>query len=294
MRNTDFSFVSAPRSATTGPVPATDRFRDALGRGAILLDAAMGTRLIAAGLDLATEDPSAWSLDRPETVLDIHRRDLAAGSDAILTNTFGANRAWLARYGLADRAPEINREAARLARLAAGPDRLVLGSIGPTASGDPDALREQSDALTHGGVDALILETHRLDQALAALGSLASPASLPILASLYQWPEPIPRAARALAEAGASAIGVNCVTGMEQVVRIARELHDGCDRPLLIKPSPGGASPAQFARAIPDLLDLGVRLIGGCCGSDETYIAAMKRRLSNARTPRSDAGRTGS
>jgi methionine synthase I (cobalamin-dependent) len=72
---------------------------------------------------------------------------------------------------------------------------------------------------------------------------------------------------------------------MDQAVQVARELHDGCDLPLLIKPSPSGASPAQFARAVPNLLDLGVRLIGACCGSDETHIAAMRRRISTAKSP---------
>jgi 5-methyltetrahydrofolate--homocysteine methyltransferase len=274
----------------------TDRFRDALARGPILLDAAMGTRLIAIGLDLAIEDPSAWVLDHPETILQIHRRDVAAGSDAVLTNTFGANRAWLDRYGLADRAPEINREAARLARIAAGPDRLVLGSIGPTSSGDRDALREQADALIEGGVDALILETYRLDQALAVCDHLSSLSDLPLLASLYVWPDRNDRtaqAARSLVEAGASVVGINCVLGMGRPLALARQLRDSCDLPLLVKPSPGKASPEEFARAVPRLLALGVRLIGGCCGSDEIHIAAMKRRLSTAKAPRTPSSERG-
>jgi 5-methyltetrahydrofolate--homocysteine methyltransferase len=268
----------------------TDRFRDALARGPILLDAAMGTRLIANGLDLATEDPSAWVLDHPQTILQIHRRDVDAGSDAVLTNTFGANRTWLARYDRADRAVEINREAARLARLAVGPDRLVLGSIGPTASEDPAALREQADALTEAGADALILETHRLDQALEALSHLSSRSNLPILASLYLWPEPIALAAKALSEAGASVIGINCVPGMGQALRFARRLRDSCESPLLVKPSPGEASSAEFARGVSRLLQMGVRLIGSCCGSDETHIAALRRSLSTARSPRPERG----
>jgi methionine synthase I (cobalamin-dependent) len=262
-----------------------DRFRNALDGCPILLDAAMGTRLIALGLDLTVEDPSSWVLDHPDQILAIHRRDVEAGSDAVLTNTFGANRAWLARYGLADRASEINREAARLARVAAGPDRLVLGSIGPTTSADPDALRDQARTLTEGGVDALILETHRIDQALAVLSHLSRASSPPILASLYIWPEPIAETVEALVSAGASAIGVNCMSGMGPALRLAHQLREACDLPLVIKPSPGGTSPDEFARSIPDVIALGETLIGGCCGSDETYIAAMKRRLLTAKTP---------
>jgi methionine synthase I (cobalamin-dependent) len=274
-------------------VPATDRFREALARGPILLDAAMGTRLIAMGLDLATEDPSAWVLDHPDRVLEFHRRYVDAGSEAVLTDTFGANRAWLARYGRADDAAEINREAARLARLAAGPDRLILGSVGPTASDHPEALREQADALAEGGVDALILETHRLDQALTALGQLVPSSGLPVLASLYLWPEPIAPVAKALSLAGASAIGINCVPGMGQALQLARQLRESCDLPLLVKPSPGEASPDEFARWVPSLLALGVRLIGGCCGSDETHIAAMKQSLSAAKAPRTPSLESG-
>ena len=207
-----------------------------------------------------------------------------------MTNTFGANRAWLARYGLADRASEMNREAARLARLAAGADRLVFGSIGPTASEDPTALREQAEALTEAGVDALILETHRIDQAIAAFHHLSRSPDLPILASLYTWPEPVAEAVKALVDVGAAAIGVNCVTGMGRASRIARKLRDCCDLPLVIKPSPAKAMPVQFARSLPSLMALGHILIGGCCGSDETYIAALKRSLTTARTPSSERG----
>ncbi len=261
-------------------MPGTDRFRSTLARGPILLDAAMGTRLIARGLDLARQDPSAWVLDRPEEVLGLHRRDVAAGSEAVLTDTFGANRAWLARYGLGARAGAINRRAAELARLAAGPDRLVLGSIGPTASDDPSALREQAEALIESGVDALILETHRLDQALDALGHLVRSSDLPILASLYRWPDPIGEAARALAGAGAGAIGANCLPGMGPAILVARRLRDASDLPIVIKPSPGRASPALFARAVPKLLDCGVGLIGGCCGTDDVHLLALRKALS--------------
>lgn len=264
-------------------MPATDRLRSALARGPILLDAAMGTRLIARGLDLAREDPAAWVLTRPDVVLAIHRLDVAAGSDAVLTNTFGANRAWLAHYGLAGRAAEINREAAALARLAVGPNRLVLGSIGPTASNDPTALREQAEALAEGGVDALILETHRLDQALMALAHLSPFLPLPVLASLYTWPEPVDESARALAGAGAAAIGANCLSGMGPALRLARKLRGASDLPLLIKPSPGRSSPRRFAGAIPRLLDCGVRLVGGCCGTTEAHLSAIREVMGATR-----------
>ena len=146
-----------------------------MARGLLVLDAAMGTRLIARGLDLSGDDPSLWNLSHPEVVRELHARDVAAGSDAVVTNTFGANRHWLARYGRAGEVAAINRRAVELAREAAGPGRFVLGSIGPTASEVPGAAREQAEALAGSGVDALLFETHTLEQAERALERSAAP-----------------------------------------------------------------------------------------------------------------------
>ena len=269
-------------------MPATDRpsFRDAIARGPILLDAAMGTRLLARGLDLASDDPSLWVIDHPEDVLAIHRLDVQAGSDALLTNTFGANRAWLSRFGRGDEARSINHRAVELAREAAGPDRHLIGSIGPTVSDHPGAFREQADALLGAGVDALLLETHRLDQAEAALRLLRG-SPVPVLASLFAWPDPVAESARRLIDLGALAIGANCLVGMALAIEIARRLRAACDHPILLKPSaglPGSPleTPEAFEAAVPELLALGVRLVGGCCGTTEAHVSALRAGLSAA------------
>ena len=271
-------------------MPGTDRldFREALARGPILLDAAMGTRLIARGLDLALEDPSTWVLDHPEAILEVHRLDAEAGAEGLLTDTFGANRAWLARIDRAEDAPRINRRAVELAREAGGPSTYLLGSIGPTASDRPDAFLEQVEALEGAGVDAIFLETHRLDQAEAALRLLQGRPT-PVLASLHDWPEPIDRSAGRLIDLGAMAIGANCQAGMLPALDLARKLRDIGNHPLVLKPSaarPGSApeSPESFALAIPELIDLGVRLVGGCCGSTEAHVEAMKLAIVRDRT----------
>jgi 5-methyltetrahydrofolate--homocysteine methyltransferase len=258
-------------------------FRETLGRGPILLDAAMGTRLIARGLDLAVDDPALWVIDHPEEVLRNHALDIQAGADAIVTNTFGANRAWLDRFGRAGEIRSINRRAVELARLASGSDRFVLGSIGPTASAQTPALIEQAEILMESGVDALFLETHRLDQAEVALRVLRG-FPVPILASLFAWPEPIAESARRLIDLGPLAIGANCQIGMKAALDLAQRLRAACDHPLLIKPSAGLPdspleSPQSFGEALPALLDLGVRLIGGCCGTTEAHISAMRGRI---------------
>ena len=110
---------------------------------------------------------------------------------------------------------------------------------------------------------------------------------MPVLASLFGWPEPIEDAARRLIDAGAFAIGANCQFGMTTALALARRLRAVTDHPLVLKPSAGLPTfpldpPEVFAAAVPELLALGVRLIGGCCGTTEAHVAAMKRALSPA------------
>jgi 5-methyltetrahydrofolate--homocysteine methyltransferase len=259
------------------------RFLAALARGPLLLDAAMGTRLIARGLDLAGDDPCHWNLEHPEDVLDIHRRDILAGSDAILTNTFGANRLTLRRLGRSGEVAAINQRAVELARRAAGPGRYVLGSVGPQAAADADATGEQVLALAEAGVDALFLETHQAHEARVRLHHLRGIVTLPILASIWVegditgWGP----------EEGVSAVGTNCLD-LEATLRFIERLGRGAAVPLIAKPSAGRpdgppASPESFAAAVPRLLALGVRLFGGCCGTTEAHVAALRAALDRRR-----------
>ena len=264
---------------------ATDRrdFREAIARGPILLDAAMGTRLIARGLDLAADDPCLWAVDQPEVVLEIHISDIQAGSDALRTNTFGANRGWLDRFGRGDQASEINRQAVRLARSAAGPGRFVVGSVGPTASDRPGDLSEQAEALLDEGIDALILETHRLDQAERALLVLQG-IGVPIVASLFAWPDAPAEAASRLGDLGAFAIGANCLVGTAAAIDLARRIGPAFQGPLAFQPSaclPGepAEGPSVFGDAAAELVTLGARLLGGCCGTTEAHVGALRTAL---------------
>jgi 5-methyltetrahydrofolate--homocysteine methyltransferase len=259
----------------------TDRFRTVLERGVLLLDAAMGTRLIARELDLTADDPALWNLSRPEVVARVHASDVAAGSEAVLTNTFGANRPWLARFGRADRFEAINRRAVGLARRAVGDGRFVLGSIGPTAVATPEAVREQAEMLAEAGVDALFFETYRADQAERALREVAGRVRIRLLVSLVAWPEPLAELARRLADLGAEAVGGNCQDGMAPALRLAERLRAVTRLPLIVKPSAGrpGAeptSPGSFAQAVPALRALGPVLVGGCCGTTEAHVAALR------------------
>jgi 5-methyltetrahydrofolate--homocysteine methyltransferase len=274
---------------------ARDRFRAAIGRGLVLLDAAMGTRLLALGLRLEDDDPCLWNLAQPGAVAAIHDRDVAAGSQALLTNTFGANRSWLARLGrveaVGERVAEINRAAVALARRAAGSGGFVVGDIGPTAT-EGGAVAEQAAHLIDAGVEALILETHRLDQAESALRQIerAGGARVPVLVSLIAWPDPPDAAVARLETLGASALGGNCQDGMGAALDLVERLRPTTALPLIVKPAagrPGGPidAPEAFAKAVPRLRALVPVLVGGCCGTTESHLAALKAAWYDERVP---------
>jgi methionine synthase I (cobalamin-dependent) len=274
-----------------GPVPAprADRpaaLRQALGRALLLLDAAMGTRLLAAGLRLEDDDPCLWNLTHRAAVLAVHRRDVTAGAEAVVTNTFGANRRALARLGCGDgpRVAAINRTGVDLARRAAGTDRFVLGDIGPTAA-DGGAALEQAELLIEAGVDALLFETHRLEQAedaLRQIGPLGTHRDgVPLLVSLVGWPERPADAIAGLAALGVDALGFNCQNGMAAAVELAERLRPITTLPIIVKPAAGRPAgpqdgPGAFAAAAGRLRALAPVLVGGCCGTTETHLAALR------------------
>lgn len=257
------------------------RFAEAVALGPLVLDAALGTRLIERGLDLAHDDPAFWNLTHPEAVRVIHAQDVAAGADALVTNTFGANRAWLARWDRAAEVEAINRAAVANARQASSDHTLLLGSIGPTVAGSPDAVREQARVLADAGVDAILLETYQFDQALASLPYARSEVALPIIVSLVDWPADMADSADRLTDGGASVLGVNCQLGMARALELIERLAGATHVPLLAKPGAGRPgedcdTPEQFAQAVPGLLASGVRLVGGCCGTTDAHVAALR------------------
>jgi methionine synthase I (cobalamin-dependent) len=257
---------------------------DAIDRGPLVLDAGMGTRICGRGLDLRSDDPCLWNLDRPDDVRDIHERDSSAGAHVLFTNTFGANRAWLARYGRCDDVRPINRAGVELARLAAGPSGFVVGDIGPTVVGEPGAVGEQAAVLIESGVDALVLETFRLEPTIAALEeirTLMGTLPVPLIVGLWHWPDGVEDAARRLVEAGADVVGLNCRPALSGATALVRRLAASVTCPLMVKPGVAAgdlesdSTPTAFAAIVPELLEHNVRLIGGCCGTTEAYVAAL-------------------
>ncbi len=284
--------------------------RQLLAQGPVITDGAWGTQLQGRGLSLG-EFPDAWNLTHPERVAEVARAYVQAGSQIILTNTFGANRIRLGDHAAAGEVSDINRRGVEISRAAAAGRARVFASIGPTGkllmNGDvtSDALREafaeQARALAEGGADALVLETMSdLDEAALALEA-ARQTGLPVVACMVfdsgkdkdrtmmgATPE---QAAKTLAQAGADVIGANCGQGIAGFVAIARRLRAATDRPLWLKPNAGlptmvegrphyNTAPEEFAGYIPQLVELGTAFVGGCCGTRPDFVTAICRQLN--------------
>lgn len=280
----------------------------------LILDGAMGTMLMAAGLESGSS-PELWNVEHAEHVRAIHGAYIAAGSRIILTNSFGGSRVRLAAHGLQERAFELNLAAASLARLeadAAPHTVLVAGSIGPTGemfeplgSLAPEtaeqAFTEQAAALAQGGADLLWIETMSdLAEVQAALSGARQGASqLPVAVTLTYdargrtmmgvTPQ---RAAAALKEAGVRIIGANCGTGPDGVEKVVAALREAYPEAILIAKANAGlphldgaelvydGTPEVMAEYAQRARSLGATLIGACCGSTPAHIQAMSAALA--------------
>jgi len=278
----------------------------------LLCDGAWGTLLQQKGLQPG-ECPELWNLTRRDDVLDIARSYIEAGADIIETNSFGGSRIKLSQYGLDDKASLINETAATISREAAGPDRHVAGSIGPTGkilmTGDVtadelyEAFSEQAIALEKGGADIIIIETMSdAEEAAIAVKAAKENTRCTVIATMTFNPAPdgtyytimgVTPAdmIRILREAGADIIGSNCGNGTEVLTGVARAIREA-DRevPLIIQPNAGvpqlidgktifPESPEIMSSFVPELVNLGVNIIGGCCGTTPEHIKAIARKL---------------
>ena len=286
----------------------TSSILDRLARGEILVsDGAAGTYLQERGLEPGG-CPEELNMSRPDLIRGMAADYFAAGADIVLANSFGGSRFRLKKYGYADRVGEFNRLAAQHARSAAPPGRYVAGSVGPTGEFlDPlgavsetdmlDAFIEQITALQEGGADAVIIETMiAVEEASLAIKAARENTSLTVIATMtFEWgsrgfftvmgvtPE---RAVRELQEAGADVVGANCGNGIERMVELGQELRRATDGYLLIQSNAGIPSviegrivypetPEFMARGFKLLADIGVNIIGGCCGTTPSHIRAL-------------------
>lgn len=279
-------------------------------------DGAWGTILQQKGLRPG-ECPELWALERPEVLKEIAASYFAAGSDMVQCDSFGGSSLKLAEYGLAGRASEINQAAARLSAEAAaeaGGDKWVIASVGPTGKmllmGDVteeeiyETFKEQVVALAAGGADAICVETMSdLEEARLAVRAAHENTDCEVIAT-FTFEKTLQGdfrtmmgvspgdAATAMIEAGAHIIGSNCGNGIERMVDIVREMRRVApETPILVHANAGlpknidgkdifPESPEDMAGQISELIQAGVNIVGGCCGTTPEHIRAMRAILS--------------
>jgi 5-methyltetrahydrofolate--homocysteine methyltransferase len=281
----------------------------------ILADGAMGTMLFNEGLDPG-DSPPAWNITHPERVRAVHRAYLEAGSQILLSNTFGSNRFRLARHELQPQVFELNRAGASLLRAEVddtGANAIAAGDIGP--SGEllaplgtlrykeaVDAFSEQAEALIAGGVDLIWIETmSALQEVQAAIeGVRKASADIPIIVTMTfekhgrtmmgVSPE---QAVKSLTDWGVSALGGNCGTGPDELLKVIRIMHDLVPSvPLVFKPNAGvpelvdgktryNATEASMAQSMLTASRAGAHIVGACCGSTPSHIRAIRDGVSN-------------
>jgi len=277
----------------------------------LIADGATGTMLQAAGLPTGVPG-EAWVLEQPEEIMRLHRAYLEAGSQIILTTTFGGTRARLKAAGLDVQVAEVNRRAAELARQVAGDDVYVAGDIGPTGEmmvpigpltyeAAVELFAEQARALAAGGVDFIYIETMSdLNEAKAAVEGAQQACDLSVFCTLSfdthgrtgMGVSPA-QAAQALAALGVPAIGANCGHAPEEVLDFLPQMREVAPEAYLIaKPNAGiprmvkrevvyDATPEQMAELACQYVELGACIIGTCCGSSPDHIAAIAAAIHN-------------
>lgn len=276
----------------------------------LVLDGAMGTQLQTIMREVDPEinimgeyPPELLNVTYPEVVQKVHQQYLGAGSDLVLTNSFGGNRVRLKRFGLESRLEELNHVAVDLARKAGA--EWVVGSMGPTGemsspmgkytfSDFYHAFYPQIRALLEAGVDGLALETMLDEIELKAVVKAVRDQSqeIPLIAQaslfqgrMLQGPD-LPTIAVMLDAMGVDVIGVNCVTLSEELVEIVRTLRDVTPRPLIVQPNAGMPDAAgnyhlhlsEWRRVIQQILATpGIGIVGGCCGTTPQVIQLLRQ-----------------
>jgi len=291
---------------------------DAIKERPLLGDGAMGTQLMLAGLEQGNCG-EAWNLTHADRVLAIQRRYAEAGSDCILTNTFGGSRIMLNRHGQKDNAVEINQAAVRIAREAFGNrDGYVIGDIGPfggllepygdfTEAQVSTAFSEQARALVDAGADAIIIETQtsleeltlgiraaREAGAACVIGSMAYDVTLDGSTFRTMMGVDPEQAAEMMAELGADVVALNCGTGMDMNrAREAVERYRAVTQlPIMAQPNAGlpklvqmkvvyDETPEDMVLGVVPLLAAGANIVGGCCGSTPDHIRAFRRAIDD-------------
>ena len=294
------------------------RFLERLSSGNVLVsDGATGTYLQSHGLEPGA-CPEEFNASHPEVVRGMAKEYFDAGSEMVLTNSFGANRFMLTKYGYGDRVAEFNRLAAEHARSQAPTGCFVIGSVGPSGEflqplgevSDPgmlEAFTEQVIALEEGGADGVIIETMTaLEEARIAIQAAKENTGLAVIATMVfdkgprgfftmmgVTPE---QAVSGLLESGADVVGSNCGNGIEVMLEVATAMRRLTDAPLLIHSNAGIPTLQKGEIVYPEssefmadrfkaLAEMGVNIVGGCCGTGPEHIRALKSSVASLVRP---------
>ena len=277
----------------------------------LISDGATGTWLQSHGLEPGG-CPEELNATEPELVRQMAREYFEAGSDMVLTTSFGGSKFMLAKYGHGDKVRELNRLAAEHARNEAPTGRYVAGSVGPTGefleplgtvseSEMLDAFAEQIAGLEEGGADAVVIETmFAIEESKLAIRAAKENTGLTVMATMTfdKGPRgfftmmgiPPEQAARELVETGADVVGANCGNGIEAMIEIAREMRSATDAPMLVHSNAGipdirkgqivyPETPDFMAPRFEEMADSGVNIVGGCCGTTPRHIGAISETL---------------
>ena len=288
-----------------------------LGTGEILCgDGAWGTQLMARGL-APGDCPESMNLTKPEVLAEVARLYLDAGADLITTNTFGGSPLNLRSHGLEEQTEEINRAAVEVLEPVTAGRAYISASVGPTGKilepyGDTapevvsDAFSRQIGALIDAGADLICIETmidlREAECAARATRSLSTDIPLVVTMTFDATPRgffttmgtTVEQACRNLIEAGADIVGSNCGKGIDTMVDIAREFTTHASVPVIIQSNAGlpenrdgeleyPESPDDMAERVGQLMDLGVGIIGGCCGTTPDHIRAIRTAVDDYR-----------
>ena len=280
----------------------------------LISDGAWGTFLQARGLQPG-ECPELWNITHRADVFAIAKSYIEAGADIILTNSFGGSPLKLIHYGLSERTAELNEAAGAISREAAGSDKFVLGSMGPSGAilmmGDVsgqelyDGFALQAAALKKGGVDAICIETMSdIEEATIAVQAAKESTGLEIVCTFtfektisgeYRTMMGVSPSdmVRAIKNAGASVIGTNCGNGFEQMIGIVKEIRRvDSVTPILVHANAGKPmmkdgktyypdTPEMMAATMHTLIAEGTNIVGGCCGTTPEHIRALAVRIKN-------------
>jgi 5-methyltetrahydrofolate--homocysteine methyltransferase len=274
----------------------------------VLLDGGMGTELMKRGFPQGA-CPELWNVENPEVVKKIHQSYYAAGSDVVLTNSFGGNKIKLSAHGLGKRCFELNEAAARIANEVKPAGRFLAGSMGPTGKflkpqGEftgqefEDAYAEQAKGLAAGKVDFLLIETqYDLREALCALRGARTACDLPVFVTMTFNRTPrgfftlmgnsVSQCLKELETNRVPVLGSNCTLNSEEMTDLVKIMRELTPLPIIAQANAGKPSLStggevtysqgleDYVRFIPQMIKNGASLVGGCCGTNPDYIRRM-------------------